>query len=275
MRAVSAVDIALWDRNARAAGLSLARYLGAQTVESIPAYASGGYYYTDGTLDDLVAEVSKNRDRGYRAFKMKIGGVSPKEDAERVRLVREVIGDEAPLLLDANNRWKDDLPAAVRAIRALEPYAPYWIEEPFGPEDVANHARLRRHTDVPVATGEILGGRATFQQFLLADAASVLNPDAGVMGGVTEYRRVAAMAAGFGVPIAPHSLEDVHVHLVAAFGGLFLECFPEDDLHPLRAVIDGALELTEDGRVRVPSEPGIGIGFIDEAIDRFAIDAWS
>jgi L-alanine-DL-glutamate epimerase-like enolase superfamily enzyme len=276
MRALSAVDIALWDRNARAAGLPLWRYLGAAARETVPAYASGGYYYRDGTLDDLVAEVRANVDRGYRAFKMKVGGASALDDAERIRLVREVIGEGLPLLLDANNRWKDDLPAAIRALRLWERHDPYWIEEPFGVEDVENHARLRRMTAVPVATGEVLGGRWAFQALLRAEAASVLNPDAGVCGGVTEYRRIAAMAAGFGVPVAPHSLEDVHVHLAAATPGtLFVEMFPEDSLHPLRAVVEGSLELTDDGEIRLPTVPGLGISFVDDAVEQYAIDAWS
>ncbi len=276
MRALSAVDIALWDRNARAAALPLWRYLGANRTDSVPAYASGGYSYTRGTLDDLVAEVRANVDRGFRAFKMKVGGVTPGEDAERIGLVREVIGADAALLLDANNRWKDDLPAAVRALRHYEPHDPYWIEEPFGVEDVENHARLRRQTSIPVATGEVLGGRWAFQNLLRADAATVLNPDAGVCGGITEFRRIAAMASGYGVPIAPHSLEDVHVHLVATTpGALFLECFPEDDLHPIKAVVDSSLELTPDGEVRLPTKPGLGFEFIDEAVDRHAIDSWS
>jgi L-alanine-DL-glutamate epimerase-like enolase superfamily enzyme len=275
MRALSAVDIALWDRNSRAAGLPLWRYLGSNRTTSVPAYASGGYYYADGTLDDLVAEVQANVDRGFRAFKMKIGGVAPRADAERIRLVREVIGDDTPLLLDANNRWKDDLPAAVRALRLFEPHDPYWIEEPFGVEDVENHARLRRMTAIPVATGEVLGGRSTFQALLRAEAASVLNPDAGVCGGITEFRKIAGMAAGFGIPIAPHSLEDVHVHLVAATpGALFLECFPEDDLHPIKAVLDSSLALSADGEIELPTKPGLGFEFISDAVDRHAIDAW-
>lgn len=276
MRALSAVDIALWDRNARAAGLPLWRYLGAYRVDSVPAYASGGYYYRDGTLDDLVAEVRANVERGYRAFKMKIGRVPPKVDAERIRLVREVIGDDAVLLLDANNRWKDDLPAAVRAMRQFEPYDPYWIEEPFGPEDVANHARLRRETSVAVATGELLGGRWSFQAFLQAEAATVLNPDAGVCGGITEFRKIAATAASFGVQIAPHSLEDLHVHLVAATpNALFVECFPEEALHPLKAVVDSTFELTPEGEIRLPQRPGLGFEFIDDAVDAYAVDDWN
>lgn len=275
MRALSAVDIALWDRNARAAGLPLWRYLGAARTDSVPVYASGGYYYADGTLDDLVAEVRTNVERGFRAFKMKIGRVSPQEDAERIRLVREVVGPDAPLLLDANNRWKDDLAAAVRALRRFEPFDPYWIEEPFGPDDVVNHARLRTLTHVPVATGEILGGRWAFQAFLEGGGATILNPDAGVCGGITEFRRIAAMADGFGISIAPHSLEDVHVHLAAvAPNALWVEQFPEEGLHPLRAVVESELELTAEGRLRLPTAPGLGIRFRDDAIERFAVDAW-
>lgn len=276
LRALSAVDIALWDRNSRAAGLPLWRFLGAHRIASMPAYASGGYYYEDGTLDDLAEEVRANVQRGYRAFKMKVGRINPRDDAERIRLVREVIGPDVPLLLDANNRWADDLPAALRAVREFEPFDPFWIEEPFGVEDIANHARLRNATAIPIATGEVLSGRWSFQAFLQAEAASVLNPDAGVCGGVTEFRRIAATAASFGIPIAPHSLEDVHIHLAAcAPNALFIECFPEDDLHPLREVVDGALELTMEGEVLLPERPGLGFDFIHEAVDRHAIDDWS
>jgi L-alanine-DL-glutamate epimerase-like enolase superfamily enzyme len=131
-------------------------------------------------------------------------------------------------------------------------------------------------THVPIATGEVLGGRWAFQALLQAEAASVLNPDAGVCGGITEFRRIAAMAAGFGIPVAPHSLEDVHVHLVAATpGSLFLECFPEDDLHPLRAVVESSLELTDAGEIRLPTTPGAGFDFIADAVEQYGTDAWA
>jgi L-alanine-DL-glutamate epimerase-like enolase superfamily enzyme len=276
MRGLSAVDIALWDRNARAAGLPLWRYLGAARTDSVPAYASGGYYYPEDPIGSVAREMAGHRDRGFRAFKMKVAGASLAVDVERVAAVREEIGWDAPLMLDANNKWADDLPAAQRALRAFEPFDPYWIEEPFAAEDVTNHARLAARTDIPLASGELLGGRAAFMRFLEVDAVAYLQPDVGVCGGISEYRRIAATALSFGIPVAPHSLEDLHVHLVATMAApTFIECFPDPGLHPIKQVIDSQLQVNERGEMALPTRPGLGFEFIDEAIERFSIDGWA
>ncbi|MEJ1976613.1 MAG: enolase C-terminal domain-like protein [Acetobacteraceae bacterium] len=131
---------------------------------------------------------------GYTAVKIKVGRLSPAAEAERLAAARDAAGPDVLLMLDANNAFRD-LPSALRMMRALEPYDPYWIEEPFLPDDIDNHAELARRTPVMVATGEIEAGRWRFKELLEKQAASILQTDATVCGGITEWRRIAATAA--------------------------------------------------------------------------------
>ena len=274
MRALSALDIAIWDRNARAAGLSLARFLGGHARETVPAYASGGYYLDGKTPEMLGEELAGYADQGFTAVKMKVGRLSPEEEEGRIAAVREVLDPEVLLMLDANNAWRD-LPTALEFVRRYEPYDPYWIEEPFSVDDIDNHARLAENTAVTVATGEIEAGRWRFQQLLEKDAAGILQPDAAVCGGVTEFRRIAAMAAGFGVSVCPHWFHDLHVHLAAALPNApFVEYFPDDQVLNFRRLIDRQLEF-RGGDLVVPTDPGLGFGFDEAAIAETAIVPWA
>lgn len=272
MRALSAVDIALWDRNARATGLPLWRYLGAFERSDVAAYASGGYYIKGGP-DEVTAEMASHVADGFTAAKMKIGGVSPEADRQRVAAARDVLGEDGILLLDANNAWKD-LGSALRALEPLLPYRPYFIEEPFAPEDVENHRRLAERIGVPVATGEIVGGRWAHRDLLERGGVTVLQADAAVCGGVTEWRRIAGMAASQSVPMAPHSFHDLHIHLVASCpNGLFVEYFKDDKVLPFRHVLDTQIEA-RNGRLQLPTTPGLGFGFDAASVDRFAVNSW-
>ncbi|MAT04180.1 MAG: racemase, partial [Acidimicrobiaceae bacterium] len=215
MRALSAVDVALWDCNARAAGLPLYQYLGAARSGSVPAYASGGYYREGKSPNDLAQETLGYVKSGFGAVKIKVGRLSAADDEERIAAVREAIGPGVLLMLDANNAW-GDVPTAVRAVRSWERYDPYWIEEPFGPDDILNHAELARRTPITVATGEIEYGRWRHQHLLTSAGAGILQTDAAVCGGITEFQRIANMASGFGVMMCPHWFHDLHIHLVAS-----------------------------------------------------------
>jgi L-alanine-DL-glutamate epimerase-like enolase superfamily enzyme len=275
MRALSAVDIALWDLNSRLAGLPLAHLLGADRIESVNAYASGGYYREGKGVPGLVAEIESYVAAGFDAVKIKVGRSSVAEDAERIAAVRAVLGPDRLLMLDANNAWRD-LADAVRAMRAWERYDPYWIEEPFSPDDLVNHSRLAERTPVMVATGEIEAGRWRHLELLRSSAAAILQSDAGVCGGITEFMRIAHLADAFGVPMAPHWFHDLHVHLVAAIGnGAWVEYFPGDDVFNFRALIDRQLEVLPGGMVAVPTALGLGFGFSDDIVDRHAVDGWS
>lgn len=274
MRVLSAIDIALWDHNARAVGLPLHRYLGAYRDDRVPAYASGGYYKDGKSAQDLADEAQAYVDQGFRALKIKVGRGDVKSEEQRIAAVRDAIGSDILLMLDANNAWRD-LPTALRYMRVYESYDPYWIEEPFAPEDVENHRRLAASTAVPVATGEIEAGHKRFVQLLDQEAASIIQADAAVCGGITEYRRIAASAAGRGVPLCPHWFHDLHVHLVAADpAGQFVEYFPDNSVLNFRDLIDHQLE-TDNGDLLLPTAPGLGFDFNDDAVSKHATTPWT
>lgn len=274
MRALSIIDIALWDRNARAANLPLSQYLGGYAKGSVKAYASGGYYLDGKTDDQLGQELAGYVSLGFKAVKMKIGRLSVQEEEARIRVAREAIGDDILLMLDANNAWKD-LPTALEYIKRYERYDPYFIEEPFSPDDINNHAQLARRTSVPIATGEIEAGRWRHQELLEKRAAMILQTDAAVCGGISEWKRIAASAAGFGVSMYPHWFHDLHVHLVASTPNAeYVEFFPDDQVLNFRRLVDTQLEFA-GGMLQVPTSPGLGFQFDERAIERYAADAWA
>lgn len=274
MRAISILDIAIWDRNARAARLPLYKYLGATHLGSVPAYASGGYYLDGKTPEMLGRELAGYVAKGFKAVKMKVGRLAdPAAEEARIAAARKAIGPDVILMLDANNAWSD-LPTALRFMKRYEPYDPYWIEEPFGPDDIENHARLAERTRVIVATGEIEAGRWRFADLLRRRAAQILQTDACVCGGISEFRRIAATADSFGVTLCPHWFHDVHVHLVAAIPNCrYVEFFPDNQVLNFRRLVDRQLE-TRDGNVVLPGAPGLGFDFDPKAIQRYAHEGW-
>jgi L-alanine-DL-glutamate epimerase-like enolase superfamily enzyme len=274
MRAISALDIALWDRNARAAGLPLYKFLGAARVDRVPAYVGGGYYLPGKTPKMLAEECAGYVAQGFKAVKIKVGRVGDlKEEEARVAAVRKRIGPEIKLMLDANQAWSD-LPTALRFLRRYEPYDPFWIEEPFGPDDIDNLARLAATTDIPVATGEMESGRWRFKELIEREAATILQPSACVVGGITEFRRVAATAASFGLAVWPHWFHDLHAHLVAATPNAgWVEFFPDDQVLNFRRLIDTQL-VVEGGDILLPDRPGLGFDFSPDSVKRYTIERW-
>ena len=274
MRAISIIDNALWDRNARAAGLPLSQYFGGHAKETVPAYASGGYYLEGKTPEKLGEELAGYVELGFKAVKIKVGRFGPQEEEARIKAAREAIGDDILLMLDANNAWSD-LPTALEYMKRYEPYSPYWIEEPFSPDDIENHAQLARRTPVAVATGEIEAGRWRHQELLEKRAAMILQTDAAVCGGISEFRRIAAMAAGFGVTVCPHWFHDLHVHLVASTpNARFVEFFSDDQVLNFRRLVDTQLTF-KNGDLVVPKGPGLGFRFDDKAVEKYAVDKWA
>jgi L-alanine-DL-glutamate epimerase-like enolase superfamily enzyme len=173
-------------------------------------------------------------------------------------------------MLDANNAWHD-LPTAMRYLERFELYDPYWIEEPFFPDDIENHARLAKLTHVAVATGEIGTGRWHFKEILDKGAAAILQADALVCGGISEWKRIAATAASYNVTVCPHWFHDLHVHLVAATpNARYVEFFPDDQVLNFRNLIDTQL-TAKDGMLLLPKTPGLGFGFDEKAVARYAL----
>ena len=274
VRAISAVDMALWDLVSREAGLPLHRYLGGFLDGTVPAYASGGYYAEGKTPEDLADEMRSYMDMGFEAVKIKVGRVPPVEDAVRVRAAREAVGSEVPLFLDANNAWPDAT-TAIQAVRHFEEYEPGWIEEPLMPDDIRGHAEIAAAVSVPVATGEIHATRWEFQQIVDAGAAHILQADAGVCGGVTEWRKIAATAASNNLVVAPHWLADLHVHLVAATpNATWVEYFPDFTVLNIGRLFSTSPEVRPGG-LALPEAPGLGVELDEQAIDRWSVDGWA
>jgi L-alanine-DL-glutamate epimerase-like enolase superfamily enzyme len=270
MRAISILDIALWDLNARAVGLPLHRYLGCRALEAVPAYASGGYYLEGKTPAKLGEEVAGYVRAGFKAVKIKVGRMSPAEEEARVRAAREAIGPDIELMLDANNAWSD-LPTALAYCSRFEQHNPYWIEEPFGPDDIDNHAKLAQRTSIIVATGEIEVGRWRFKELLDKQGAEILQTDAAVCGGISEWRRIAHMADAYGVTVCPHWFHDLHAPLVAATSNTrYVEFFPDDQVLNFRKLINRQME-TRNGDLLLHQEPGLGFEFDENAVSRYAL----
>jgi len=268
MRAISALDTALWDLNARTAQLPLHRFLGAYELESVPAYASGGYYLDGKTPQMLGEEMASYVAKGFNAVKMKSGRLSPAEEEARLRAAREAVGSDVEIMMDMNNAWVDTT-QAMQYVRRFEPYHPYFLEEPFSPDDVDSHAKLARLTNVPIATAEIGYGRWYHKELLDKQAAAILQHDAAVCGGITEWRRIAATAASYGVIVCPHWFHDLHAPLVAATpNARYVEFFWDDQVLNFRKLVDRQMEH-KDGRVLLRQDPGLGFDFDAAAVERY------
>jgi L-alanine-DL-glutamate epimerase-like enolase superfamily enzyme len=270
MRALSAIDIALWDLNARSAGEPLYKYLGHSSKDRVPAYASGGYYLAGKTPEQLGEELASYVREGFKAVKMKVGRLGLAEEEARVRAARQAIGPDVKLMLDANNAWRD-LPTALLFCRRYEKYEPFWIEEPFSPDDIENHSKLAKRTGIPVATGEIEAGRWRFKELLDKRAAMILQPDAAVCGGISEWRRIAQMAAGYSVEVCPHWFHDLHAHLVAAAPNAhYVEYFPDDQVLNFRKLINRQVKAV-DGDLLLTQGPGLGFEFHEDVAAKYGL----
>ncbi|MHA6631644.1 mandelate racemase/muconate lactonizing enzyme family protein [Pseudonocardia sichuanensis] len=258
--ALSAVDIAVWDLRARATDLPLYRFLGAHR-DTVPVYGSGRATHQM-TVEELVEGATSYVADGYDAVKLRVGARRPEEDVERVRAVREAVGERTRLMVDCNERL--DLPTALWMAPRMGDLGVFWMEEPLHAGDVAGHATLAARSGVPIAVGEHLHGRFDFGTYLRAGAASILQPDVPLTGGVTEWLRISAAAETFGAVLSPHFLPELHVHMAAAVPNCtYIEHFP---------LIDDVLLETlpvHDGLATPPDRPGHGISWDDAALDRF------
>ena len=263
-RAISASDIGLWDIRAKLAGMPLYKLLGGYQ-DRVPTYIAGGYYEEGKGLEELAQEMADNVAMGAKAVKMKVGGVSIREDVERVRVARDAVGPDVKLMVDANCAYR--YYEAIQLATRIERYDPLWFEEPVAPDDLEGHRKLAAATTIPIATGENEYTRYGFRDLINQGAVAIFNPDAIILGGVTEFMKVAALAQAYDLDIAPHGPQEIHVHLVAAIAnGLILE-FYRDTVDPMWGnVYEHTLTLNDDGTVSPPEVPGIGLNPNYEAL---------
>ncbi len=267
-RAISTIDIALWDLKGKMCNLPAYKLLGGYT-DKIPVYIAGGYYQEGKGLKELAQEMEQNVAMGTRAVKMKIGGAPINEDVERVRVAREAIGGEVKLLVDANGAYRSY--EAIEIARKIERYDIFWFEEPVMPDDYRGHAAVATATYIPVATGENEYTRYGFRDLIEQKAAAILNADAQVLGGVTEFIKVAALASAYDIPIAPHGNQDIHVHLVSAIpNGLIVEYY-RDTVDEMWGKSHKEQLVLKDGYLEPPDRPGFGIELNEEVLKPYRV----
>lgn len=268
-RAISAIDIGLWDIRAKVSGLPLYKLLGGFRGR-VPTYVAGGYYEEGKGLKELAREMGSLVEVGARAIKMKVGGLSVREDVERVRVVRETVGPDIKILVDANCAYR--LYEAIQIAHRIEDYDIFWFEEPIAPDNYEGLSRLAASTIIPIATGENEYTKYGFRDLIQQNAVAILNADAKIMGGVTEFMKVAALAQAYDLDLAPHGSQDIHVHLVAAIpNGLILE-FYRDNIDPLWGkVSQPTLDLNDDGTVSPHDIPGIGLNPNYEVLNSYRV----
>ncbi len=232
MTAISAVDIALWDLLGKSARQPVYRLLGGRTKQRIPVYASR--LYSTG-LEELAAEAKRYRAEGYRAMKLRFGwgpadgAEGMRRNVELVRTVREAAGEDVDVMADAYMGWTLDY--AKRMLPRLEPFRLRWLEEPVIPDDIGGYAELKAYGRVPIAGGEHEFTLYGFRQLLEAKAVDYIQFDTNRVGGLSQARKIAALAEAFSVPVIPHAGQMHNYHVVmASLNSPMAEFFPPVDV---------------------------------------------
>ncbi len=270
--AMAAVDAALYDIMAKSAGLPLYKFFGGYR-DSVPVYVTGGYYREGKGIPELVQEIRGYVDQGFNAFKLKVGGVSlgygVQEDYNRVKAVREAVGPNVRIMLDANNGW--DLPTTIQASNKLHDLDIIWLEEPLHwYDDVEALRRVKLNTRIPLASGEHEITRWGARRLMETGAIDFLQFDCHAHAGVTEWRKLAGMAAMTHIWLAPHHEPPVHGHLLASVpNGYILEAFANPDRDPFWFEIYDRKQKIEKSVLYLDDTPGLGIEFNQKALDRY------
>jgi L-talarate/galactarate dehydratase len=256
-QAIAAIDIALYDLKAKRAGLPLAKLLGAYR-DSVQTYnTSGGFLHAP--IEEVKERATQSLAEGIGGIKIKVGHPDSTVDLARVTAVREHLGDNVPLMVDANQQW--DRTTALRFGRVLEQFGLIWIEEPVDAYDAEGHAQLAQALDTPIATGEMLSSVAEHIALIEHRSVDIIQPDAPRIGGITPFLRLAALADQANLQLAPHFAMEIHLHLAATYPREpWVEHF--EWLNPL---FNERLEI-RDGRMWLPNRLGLGFTLSEQAL---------
>ncbi|MDP6804877.1 MAG: mandelate racemase/muconate lactonizing enzyme family protein [Rhodospirillales bacterium] len=268
LEAIACVDSAIWDAFGKSLNLSVSKLLGGY-ADALPIIAIGGYYEDGKSPEELAAEMAGLRTRGLAGCKVKVGGLEPEADAERIAAAREGGGDGFVIAADANCGWSVE--AAIRFARLVEPYALAWFEEPcHWYDDAAAMARVRASCATPICAGQSEITSHGVRRLLEAGAVDIVNFDASESGGITEWRRSAAMCSVFGVRLGHHEEPQIALHLLSAFAnGGFVECFADPERDPIWEGIVTNRPAIIDGVIQVPDGPGFDIRLDADALQRY------
>lgn len=267
--ALSAVDVGLWDLKAKALDLPLYKLLGAY-VDSVPIYGSGGW--TNFSEDELVEEMVGYVEQGIPRVKMKVGkdfGRSEREDLQRLAAVRRAVGDDVAIYVDANNGYYPK--QSIYMAKEFEQYQVGWFEEPVLADDIEGLAQIRESINIPVATGEHEYTKYGFRELISRKGADIVQPDVGRVGGVTEWLKVAHMAHGFNLPVAPHAVQLVHLHLACATPNLKVVEYMNTSLLGDRVWYREFPQQRDGMWSPFRDRPGLGLELDPEAVMRYSV----
>jgi L-alanine-DL-glutamate epimerase-like enolase superfamily enzyme len=290
MMAISGIDIALWDVIGQATRTPLYRLLGGYR-DTLPVYASAGFYARDKDAHDLAEEVGGYAERGFGCVKIKVGRqpdalmnplaempaadyatVTFEEDVERVRAAREAMGPRVKLAIDANNAWTPSL--ALKFMRVVEDLDIFWLEEPVATEDIDGSAMVAQQLTTPVAGYETETGLPGFRELITRHAVDIAQPDVIWSGGITESRKIAAVAQAYGLPVIPHVFSSAvstiaNMHFIGSIAnGSWLEW--DQNPNALRTeLLQDLPEVGKNGMVRLPERPGLGVTLNQETVDHY------
>jgi D-galactarolactone cycloisomerase len=281
------LEVALWDIIGKATGRPVCQLLGGRVRDRVLAYATGLYYYP-AQADPSAARVAEARryvDQGFRAIKMKVGGLTRDEDIREVQRIRAAIPDEMALMVDANGAY--DSRTAIALGRSLEQLGVAWFEEPVQRSDLDGYVEVKRALDLPITGGEHLATLDGFVPLVSRRAVDIVQPDVANCGGLAEARRIAALASAFHVRVLPHvwgtplaiaaalhfaatlpSVPATVRPMALAQEPIFeFDCTP----HPIRESLLTDVLRPQDGWLRIPDSPGLGVEVDRSVLERFAV----
>lgn len=267
---MSGIDMACWDIIGKALGQPVCKLIGGLCRESIVAYASDLHWQENPAA--MARQAAGFVEQGFRSVKTHLG-VDPDDDVRRVRALREAVGPDVGLMIDINTGF--DRPTAIRFGRRIAEYDISWYEEPLSPVDLDGLAAVRAATGLPIATGENEYTRWGFREMFQKGGVDVAMPDIARAGGITELKKICAVAEAFGVPVSPHNYSSgvcsaATLHLMAATPGTGpLEWDTVDSSIGGELFVE--LPVVKDGSVRVPQLPGLGVHLTDDVRARYAV----
>lgn len=281
VEAISAVDIALWDIVGKNLNVPVHKLLGGAYRKKVKVYATGFYrkkpnHQTEDSVKEGIRYVEKN----FKAFKIKIG-FDIKEDVARVKAIREAVGNEILIMIDANHAY--DASTAINVGRRMEPYEIYWFEEPVPPEDIEGYIEVKQALNIPIAAGEAEFTKFGFRHLISNRAVDIVQPDCCVTGGLTEAKKIATLAHAWNIQCVPHVWGSAiaiaaALQLIAALPSCPLSLNPKEPIFELdqspnifRENLVTDPPRIKDGYIEIPKKAGLGVTLNRDSLQRYAV----
>jgi len=273
-QAIAGVDVAIWDALGKTMDTPVYKLLGGFR-DKVPIVGIGGYYAKGKGDRELIAEMVGYKESGLAGVKMKVGRAEVKEDARRVKIVRDAVGPDFVIACDANQAWTPE--EAIEFGNLVSSVNLRWLEEPVRWYDQLHGLRrVRQALGIPISAGQGEISRFGCRDLITSEAVDILNVDVTIAGGITEWRKIAAMAGMFGVGMGHHEEPQVAIHLLAAVpNGLYVEIFPDRDRDPMWFDLPVQQPAIRNGFMEVPTGPGLGIELRADIISKYTSAAKS